>query len=167
MPGPKPIPIILSKRQQDILGKIIKRHQTAQQLVKRSQLILLMAQGNNNQQAANQIAVHQETAKRWRDRWLDSVAILNSVEINSKDEKELEKVIIEILTDLQRPGTPDKFTPEQVTQILALACESPSLSGRPINSWTAKELADEAQRREIVTSISPRTVGRFLLKLEK
>jgi hypothetical protein len=55
MPGPKPITIILSNLQQQILSKIIKRHQTPQQLVKRSQLILLMAQGKNNQQAANEI----------------------------------------------------------------------------------------------------------------
>ena len=162
MPGPKPITITLSNLQQKILEKIVKRHQTPQQLVKRSLLILLMAQGKNNQQAAREIGVHQETAKRWRDRWLDSVGILTSVEMNSEDEKELEKVILEKLTDLQRPGTPDKFTAEQVTQILALACEQPSLSQRPINSWTNRELADEAERRGIVTSISRRTVGRFL-----
>ena len=68
MPGSKTIPIILSERQQNILAKIVKRHHAPQQLVKRSQLILLMAQSHNNQQAANQIGVHQETAKRWRDR---------------------------------------------------------------------------------------------------
>lgn len=162
MPGPKPITIILSNLQQKILEKIIKRHQTPQQLVKRSQLILLMAQGKNNQQAAKKMRLCQDTAKRWRNRWLDSVDILTSIEINSEDEKELEKAIIEILTDLKRPGTPDKFTPEQVTQILALACEPPSLSGRPIKSWTLRELADEAKVRGIVKTISRRTVGRFL-----
>ena len=82
--------------------------------------------------------------------------------MNSEDEKELEKVIIEILTDLQRPGAPDKFTAEQVTQILALACEDPNLSERPIYNWTPRELADEAKVRGIVKSISRRTVGRFL-----
>jgi transposase len=84
------------------------------------------------------------------------------MEMNSEDEKELEKLIIEILTDLQRPGAPDKFTAEQVTQILALACEDPSLSERPIKSWTNRELADEAKLRGIVKTISRRTVGRFL-----
>ena len=162
MPGPKPIKIILSNLQKMILSKIIKRHQAPQQLVKRSQLILLMAQGKNNQQAANQMGLCQDTAKRWRNRWLASVGILTSMEMNSEDEKELEKVIIEILTDLQRPGAPDKFTAEQVTQILALACEDPSLSERPINSWSNRELADEAKVRGIVKSISRRTIGRFL-----
>ena len=162
MPGPKPIPLNLSDRQQKILLKIVKRHQTPQQLGKRIRLILLMAQGKNNQQAAREIGVHQKTAKRWRQRWLESVGILTSVEMNSEDEKELEKLMMEILTDLQRDGAPVKFTASQVTQILALACEEPSLSKRPINSWTNRELASEAKVRGIVESISHRTVGRFL-----
>ncbi len=61
--------------------------------------------------------------------------------------------MIEILTDRQRDGAPVKFTAEQVTQILALACEEPSLSKRPINSWTNRELADEAELRGIVNRI--------------
>ena len=35
-------------------------------------------------------------------------------------------------------------------------------SGRPITHWTPPELADEAKKRGIVESISPRSVGRFL-----
>jgi len=31
-----------------------------------------------------------------------------------------------------------------------------------VSSWTPRELADEAVKRGIVTSISPRTVERFL-----
>lgn len=162
MPGPKPIPLSLSDCQQKILEKIVKRHRTPQQLSKRIRLILLMAEGKNNQQAAREIEVHQKTAKRWRQRWLESVGILTSVEMNSEDEKEIEKLMMEILTDFPRDGAPVKFTAEQVTQILALACEEPSLSNRPINNWTLRELVDEAKSRGIVTNISRRTVGRFL-----
>ena len=46
--------------------------------------------------------------------------------------------------------------------ILALACEPPEKSGRPITHWTAKELADEAIKRGIVPSISVTQVGRYL-----
>ena len=162
MPGPKPIAITLSARQQQILEKIVKRHQTPQQLVKRVNLILWMAQGKNNQQAADLVGVHQETAKRWRDRWIESVASLTAVEMNCSEEKELEKLIIELLTDQQRSGAPVKFTAEQVTQILALACSEPVKSNRPINSWTNRELASEARKRGIGDSISHRIVGRFL-----
>ena len=55
-----------------------------------------------------------------------------------------------------------KFTPEQVTQILAVACEPPAKSGRPITHWTAHELADEVVKRGIVTSISTSQVSRYL-----
>jgi hypothetical protein len=43
-----------------------------------------------------------------------------------------------------------------------VACEPPEKSGRPLSHWTARELADEARERQIVRSISSRTVGRFL-----
>src|SRR5260370_836930 len=43
-----------------------------------------------------------------------------------------------------------------------LPCEKPETADRPVSSWTPRELADEAVKRGIVTSISPRTVERFL-----
>ena len=67
-----------------------------------------------------------------------------------------------LLTDDARPGAPGKFTPEQVTRILAVACEPPEKSGRPITHWTAFELADEVVKRGIVASISTSQVGRYL-----
>lgn len=70
--------------------------------------------------------------------------------------------IEELLNDLPRAGWAGKFSAEQVTQIIALACEPPADSGRPVTHWTPKELADEAAKRGIVESISPRQVGRFL-----
>jgi putative transposase len=47
-------------------------------------------------------------------------------------------------------------------QIMALACEKPEESARPVSDWTPRELADEAMKRGIVEQISPRTVERFL-----
>ncbi|MFQ5795614.1 MAG: helix-turn-helix domain-containing protein, partial [Candidatus Bipolaricaulia bacterium] len=55
-----------------------------------------------------------------------------------------------------------QFTPEQICQIIALACESPGECGRAVTHWTPTELADEAVKRGVVASISPRSVGRFL-----
>ena len=51
---------------------------------------------------------------------------------------------------------------EQITLIVALACELPASSGRPISHWTPRELTQEAVKRGIVEQISPRSVGRFL-----
>jgi transposase len=74
----------------------------------------------------------------------------------------LRRAIEAVLTDEPRPGAPAKFTPEQVAQILAVACEPPEMSGRPITHWTAQELTDEVVQRGIVASISPSQVSRYL-----
>lgn len=69
-----------------------------------------------------------------------------------------------MLSDAPRPGAPERFTAEQVASILAVACESPKLSDRPINRWTHRELRDEVVKRGIVESISVAQVGRYLLQ---
>ena len=71
-------------------------------------------------------------------------------------------LIEDILDDGDRPGTPPTFTPEQVVQIVAVACEPPEKSGRPLSHWTTRELADEVKKRQIVADIHPTTVGLFL-----
>ena len=67
-----------------------------------------------------------------------------------------------MLSDAPRPGAPATFTAEQVSQSVALACEPPELSGRPINHWTVRELRDEVLARNIVETISRAQVGRIL-----
>jgi transposase len=102
-----------------------------------------------------------ETVRRGRDRWHSAQTRLQAVEATGKP-KLLRQAIEALLTDEQRPGAPETFTFEQFLQILALACEAPGESQRPVSDWTPRELADEAVKRGIVTQISPRTVGRFL-----
>ncbi len=38
--------------------------------------------------------------------------------------------------------------------IIAIACEDPEKSERPISHWSAQEIADEAIKRNIVLQIS-------------
>ena len=67
------------------------------------------------------------------------------------------------MVDAPRSGRPGDFTPEQIVQIIAIACEDPAAGAeRPISHWTPREVADEAVKRKIVARISVRTVGRFL-----
>ena len=75
-----------------------------------------------------------------------------------------ERPVAERLQDLPRSGAPDTFTPEQLCQIVALACEKPEHYGRPITHWTNGELADEAIKQGIVESISASYVGQLLKK---
>ncbi len=74
----------------------------------------------------------------------------------------LREAIMDVLSDAPRPGTPATFTAEQVSQIVALACEPPKLSDRPIDHWTLRELRDEAIKRKIVTDISVSRIGCLL-----
>ena len=67
----------------------------------------------------------------------------------------LRRTIEDVLSDAPRAGAHGKFSAEQMTQIMAVACESPEQSGRPVDHWTHRELADEAKQRGIVLSISP------------
>ena len=67
-----------------------------------------------------------------------------------------------MLADAPRLGAPATFHADQVARIVALACESPKLSGRPNHHWTITELHDEVLKQNIVATISRAQVGRFL-----
>jgi len=79
-------------------------------------------------------------------------------------DKDLIRLMKEVLGDAARPGGPPTFTAEQVAQIIAIACEPPEDYGLPVTYWTPRELAHVVVGRGIVESISPRQVGRFLAR---
>jgi putative transposase len=124
-------------------------------------MILLAFDGLVNEDIAEQIGCERHAVGPWRHRWADAFQRLVLVECCEKPSA-LPLAIEGLLSDLPRSGSPGKFTAEQVTQILAIACEDPEKSGRPVTHWTPGELANEAAKRGIVESISPRQVGRFL-----
>ncbi len=68
----------------------------------------------------------------------------------------------ERLTDAPRCGAPRRITAARVCRIVALACEAPDRSGRPISQWTGREIAAEIVARGIVSAISPRHAERLL-----
>jgi transposase len=119
-------------------------------------IILKAASGKTNQQIAEELGLARITVRDWRERWAEAAEFLGEAEAQQADDKQLLMLIERVLADAYRPGTPPKFSPEQVVAIIALACEEPALSDRPISHWTAKELAAEAVKRGIVKSISPR-----------
>jgi|SRR5919205_3389836 putative transposase len=161
MPNPQASILHVSPLQQELLEKMVRRTTNAQRLVKRGQIILEAAEGISNSKIAQHLQVDYETVRRWRDRWHAAQERLQTIEAQGKP-KLLGQAIEVLLTDEQRPGAPATFTFEQFMQIMALACEKPMESDRPISDWTPRELADEAVKRGLVKEISPRTVGRFL-----
>jgi len=149
--GPKPLAITLADEERRGLVALVRRHTTPQQVALRARIVLAASEGRNNAEIARAVGVDVETARRWRGRWLglQPVALADlSVE--------------ERLTDAPRSGAPAHIGAEQVCQIVALACEAPGASGRPISQWTGREVADEVVARGILPAISPRHAARLL-----
>lgn len=161
MRGPNPVSLQVTARQRQILEQIIRRASSPQAEVSRAKIVLAAAEGFNNQHLADRFGLYVQTARIWRGRWAEAADRLAAIESDG-DEATLRAAIRERLSDTPRPGTPATFTPEQICQIVAVGCEPPAESGRPVTHWTPTELADEVIQRGIVSRISPRSVGRFL-----
>lgn len=143
----------LSKKEQEELIQITRRHRSEQQTVRRARIVLTAAQGKTNAQIARELAINVDTVRQWRDRWVSFQQI-----------GEETVSIIQRLQEAPRPGAIPKFTIEQRAQMAALACEAPMKAGRPISQWTGREIADEFVARGIVKEISPRHAARLLKK---
>jgi len=157
--------VVISERQEKVLRKLSTATTVAQRLVQRATIILLAFSGVANQDIAQEVGLGRCQVGIWRRRWQDAFSNLIRIEC-ADDSPALRKAIEDLLNDEPRPGCPGKFTAEQLTQLIALACEPPEKSGRPITHWTGKELADEAIARGIVDSISPAQVNRYLRQAE-
>lgn len=161
MSGPSPRRISVTARQRRVLERIRRRGSSPQQQVVRAEIILAAAAGATNEQVGRQVGVSRETVRLWRGRWGAREEVLLAAEAEG-DDAALGAVVLGVLADEPRPGAPARFSPEQFCQIMALACIPPVEVGRPLDHWTARELADEAVQRGIVAQISPSTVERFL-----
>ena len=151
MSGPRPTPVELPGEARPLLERLVRAHTTAQQVALRAQIILSAAAGLTNGQISRQLGVARETVRLWRDRWggLQGVP-LDELSVEAR------------LADAPRSGAPVRIGAEQVCAIIALACEAPARSDRPISQWTGREIAEEIARRGIVATISPRHAARLL-----
>jgi transposase len=150
MPGPQPIEIKLTKEEKAGLDKLVKGHNTGQQIALRARIVLAAGQGKRNAQIVRELGISLNTVRLWRGRW----HLLQPIPLAELSVKER-------LEDLLRPGAPARITADQRCQIEKLACEKPEKSDRPISHWTNREIADEIKKRKIVKQISPRHAGRL------
>ncbi len=160
MPG-RARKLIITERQQSILRTLTRSGTCPQALAQRARIILMAFDGRSNQDIAEHLGCERHAVGPWRHRWADAFGRLVLVECCEKESALLGE-IEGLLSDRPRGGSPGKFTAEQVTRVLAVACEQPETCGRPVTHWTPRELADEVVKRGVVDSISPRQVGRFL-----
>lgn len=155
--------VYVSKRQRQLLERWVREaSKTPHRLRERCQIVLMSAEGVNNEEQGRRLGVDRQRVRRWRVRWSSFLGRLEAAEASDATDADLTKLLKEALGDAPRPGGPTRFTAEQVAQIISVACEPPSDHGLPVSHWTPHELAAVVMARGIVDTISERQVGRFL-----
>jgi homeodomain-containing protein len=152
----------LTARQRACLEQIARRQTSPQRLVRRAKILFALETGANQCHVTRQMRLNRGTVHTWRQRWLALAPKREQREVDEGPDKALTPIIVEALPDRPRSGTPATFTAAQIVQMVAVACEDPEDSGRPVSHWTPREVAEEVRKRGIVETISPRSVGRFL-----
>lgn len=153
--------IVLSEQQKAELENITRSRIGQQRLIERAEIILLAADGKLNCEISPQVGIGRQQVGLWRRRWQQSQQALLMVELN-ETRAELRRTIEDVLSDAPRSGSPGKFTAEEFVEIIAVACEDPKNSHRPVDHWIRRELKDEVLQRGIVTSISQSHIGNLL-----
>ena len=151
MPGPELAAIELTGEERLALERLVRRHTTGQQLALRGRVVLAAAAGVNQSTIAARLGTTINTVRYWRRRWL-GLQEIPLVDLSAEER----------LADAPRSGAPARITADQVCRIVALACETPADSERPISQWTGREVAAEVMKRGIVGQISARHAARIL-----
>jgi transposase len=142
MPAARACQIVLAACDRPRL-KHLERSQTAPwRQVLRAKIVLLAARGMPNARIAAWLGITVDTARKWRGRFATHG--------------------LAGLADRPRAGRPSRFTPLQVAEVKALACQLPAEQGVPLSRWSCPELAREAITPGITTAISASTVARWL-----
>ena len=162
MPNQTSARITLSERVRSLVAALARQRRAAYRQVQRAELLLAMADGGGNNRLARTHDLDRAVVRKWRTRWVELARKLAHAETSAATDAQLSELLVASLQDLPRSGTPATFTAEQVVQVIALSCEDPQASGRPVTHWTPPELADEVVKRGLAKRISPTTVGRFL-----
>jgi hypothetical protein len=155
--------IVLADRVRDVLERFSRSRTEEPRLVERATIVLNGVAGLSHTEQGRQLRIDRQRPRRWTKRWIAANERLTEAAANAEtSERELRMMVEAALADEYRSGTPPKFTAEQVTRLIALACERPEDLGLPVNRPTPAELAREASKRGIVESISPRHLDRIL-----
>lgn len=145
----------------NMLTELSRRRTAAKHVQQRGQIILLAFAKQDNTQIAHRLGLERHAIGRWRRRWSESVDALLAIEMR-EPHAALERAVVDVLSDAHRSGCPGRFSAQQIAQVVSTACESPRARGRPVDTWTGRELADEVMRRGLVESISTSRVNDLL-----
>jgi hypothetical protein len=137
--------VAVTARQRRLLAHLARAASTPQAVATRARIILGAADGESNRGMAQRLQLARNTVQAWRDRCVGAAEALLAAEAEGgpDDDRALDVVVRGVLADAPRPGAPPTFTPEQLCQLMAVACEppgtrgGPSASGRPVN-WPTR-----------------------------
>jgi transposase len=135
-------PITLTAAERHRLKALAYSHSAGYQQVIRARIVRDAAHGYSNARIAVGQGVHVDTVRLWRGRYAEQG--------------------LPGLTDRRRSGRPPRFTPAQVAEVKALACQLPAETGTPLSTWSGPDLAAEAVSRGITAAISASTIRRIL-----
>ncbi|WP_225900082.1 IS630 family transposase [Streptomyces sp. RLB3-17] len=134
--------VVLTAAERHRLKKMAYGHKTPHQARQRASVVLLAARGLGNARIAAETQLHVDTVRTWRGRFAHGG--------------------LPALADRKRSGRPARFTPVQVAEAKALACQLPAETGVPLSRWSCPELAAELTARGITNTVSASTVRRWL-----
>jgi hypothetical protein len=148
-----------------ILQQIVSSRSIGTAIITRAKIIQMAFLKHDNQMIGERLGCCRETVGLWRRRWRDSYPALLRLQFE-EPEAAFRRAIIDCLSDAHRCGSHGTFSSEQIVGLIAIACERPEQSDRPVTTWTGKELADEAKKRGLVESISASHVNRILREVD-
>ena len=125
------VPVILSVEQREHLEKLGRGRKASARVVERAKIVLLAAEGKENQEIAEICRVTRQTAGRWRRRFA-------------------EKGISGILKDAPRPGRQPSIGAEVIGEIVRKTTQETPVAR---THWSTRSMAK-------VMGLSPSTIGR-------
>jgi transposase len=112
------VKVVLSDNERAVLERYVRRGTTAQRLVVRAKIVLLCAEGLENQQVARKLKTSKVTVGKWRTRFATRR--------------------LDGLLDEDRPGTPRKITDDMVEAAVVKTLET---TPKGATHWSTRQLA--------------------------
>ena len=145
MARPK-LPLELTSEQRHELQRLIQAPATPQKIVRRARIVLLAAQGRDNDEIAAELDTSTVTAGLWRQRFVD--------------------LGLARLAEAPRPGRPPTLDEEKARRVLSEVVQPPTNSGR----WSCRRMArhvglskDAVQRLWAANDLKPHRTRLFKL----
>ncbi|MEV6648762.1 IS630 family transposase [Amycolatopsis sp. NPDC051371] len=144
MPVVQACPVTVTGAIRRVLTRRSRGQKTPYRDKVRAQIVLLAARRWSNTAIAAQVGITVDTVRTWRGRFAEQG--------------------LAGLADRARSGRPSRFTPVQVAQVKALACQFPARAGVALSRWSCPELAREVVGQGIAEAMSASTVWRWLAR---